>query len=167
MRTDRKRLITEAVLSGLIGYVIVVAFFLISNVLAGRPLLHTPALLGSVLFGRPVDLEHLVASGVVFAFNAVHLAAFLVMGYAGAWMLHEAELHPDLWYLVFFVFVVVGAVGASAVLAASLMGNLPDGARIVGATVLAGAGMAAYLGVSHRSLIRTIRASGERPGTLD
>lgn len=169
MRADRKRLILDGLLAGVIGYAVVVAFFIVLNLAQGRSPFHTAALLGSAVFGGLRDPGLLVLEpGMVLAFNGVHIVAFMLVGFFGAWLVYEAELHPQLWYLAFFLFLVGGVVGYAAVLATSLVvGHVLTPWHGVVANLLAALGMAAYLVASHRGLIRVIRESPGRLGTVD
>ncbi|HUG41521.1 MAG TPA: hypothetical protein VMM12_13620 [Longimicrobiales bacterium] len=169
MRAERRRLIADAVVSGLIGYALVVACFLIWNLASGRPPFHTAALLGSALFGGLRDPALLtVDAGMVIAFNGVHLLVFLGFSLFAAWLVYEAERHPEFWYLAFCLFVVGAVAGYAAMLAMSLLvGSLLSPWAIVAASLLSAVGMAGYLVGSHGALIRTVRSAGERLGTVD
>lgn len=167
MRADRKRLIADGFVAGLVGYALVVSFFLVWNLAAGRPAFHTPALLGAILFGGLRDPALLVVDpGLVIAFNGVHLLAFLLAGFAAAWLVYETERHPELWYVAFFLFVIGSVAGYAAVLVLSLLvGRVLGTVQIVGASLLAGLGMAGYLVGTHRGVLRAAVESGDRLGT--
>lgn len=169
MRAERKRLLADGLIAGFVGYALVVGFFLIWNVAAGRPAFHTAALMGSALFGGLRDPAQLVIEpGMVIAFNGVHLLALLAFGFFAAWLVYETELHPEFWYLAFFLFLVGAVGGYAAVLAVSLVtGSLLSPWLMVAASLVAALGMAGYLAASHRALMRLIRTAPDRLGTVD
>ena len=163
MDSGRRRLLVDGLAAGFIGYLVVVLFFVLWNLVEGRSPFYTAALLGEAIFG---DLREpaavVVDPGMVLAFNGLHLLAFLGFGFFGAWLVHEAELHPEFWYLslVLFVVAVVGAFGAVAALT-TLAGNLLSPFAVVGASLTGALGVAAWLTTAHRPLIRSIPPSGE------
>lgn len=163
MSDERRRMVIDAILAGFIGYVVVVAFFAAVNLVAGRSPFYTAALLGEALFAGLRDPAAVsVEAGMVLAFNGVHLLAFLLFGLFGAWLVYEAELHPQFWYLAFFFFLGATVMGYAAVLAlTAVAGILLSPWLLVGSSLLGALAMAGYLGGSHRPLVRSIRGDHE------
>ena len=158
MNTQRQRLIADGFAAGLIGYALVVGFFVVVNVIAGQSPFHTAALLGETLFAGLRDPAAVtLAAGPILAFNGVHIAAYILFGFFAAWLVYETELHPEFWYLALFLFIGATLLGVAAVLAAmALLGDPVSIAFVSAASLLAALGMAGYLTASHRALLRTI-----------
>ncbi len=97
--------LVEALYAGIFGGSAVAVFFLVADIMAGRPLF-TPSLLGSVLFfgAEAKDVLSVRFDAVVY-FSIVHIAAFTVLGALLSFVVHEIELHskhPALVMLVLF-----------------------------------------------------------------
>lgn len=164
---ERRRLVVDGLAAGLLGYAVVVAFFVILNLAAGRSPFHTAALLGEAVFtGLRDPAAVTLAPGPILAFNGVHLAAYMLFGFFGAWLIHETELHPQLWYLALFLFIAATLLGYAAVLALiAAVGGLIAPWSVVAASLLSAAAMAGYLAASHRSLLDRLEEGQEtRPG---
>jgi hypothetical protein len=134
----------RGLLAGALGYAVVVVAFGGLNLQTGRNLFLTPALLGQELLGRSPTLA--VDPETVLLYNGLHLVVFLALGLIGAWLLHESELHPMIWYPA-LVLAVVGffhVVGFVLVLASPLDAWIPAWA-VVGTSALAGAAMVGVL----------------------
>ena len=144
MRANRRRLIADGVITGMIGYGVVASFFVVVNLVTGRSPFHTANLLGAVLFGGADAAAATIEPGLVIAFNGVHLAAFLVIGFFAAWLVYETELHPVVWYVAFFLFLIAG-IGTLAVM---LAGSGLAGGVLAGTPAVtrhpAGSGVAWY-----------------------
>lgn len=109
MAGQRQRVLAQGLIAGVIGYATVALYFAIANAFAGRPILHTAALLGHRLLGRPVMSDLVVIEPqAVLVYNGLHLVVFLGVGLIAAWLVAEIERYPQLWYfglfLVLFVF---------------------------------------------------------------
>ncbi|MDX1674576.1 MAG: hypothetical protein R3314_07280 [Longimicrobiales bacterium] len=166
----RRRLVVDGLAAGLLGYAVVVVFFVVLNLMVGRSPFHTAALFGEAIFTGLRDPAALtLAPGPILAFNGVHMAAYLVFGFFGAWLVHETELHPQLWYLALFLFIAVTLFGYAAVLAMNaLVGSLVAAWSVVAASLLSAVAMAVYLTVSHRSLLERVDEAQEtRPGPVE
>lgn len=158
MDTDKRRLIADGLAAGLIGYALVVGFFGVFNLVGGRPSFYTVSLIGEALFAGLRDPAAVtLAPGPIMAFNGVHLAAYLLFGFFGAFLVYETELHPEFWYLTFFLFLGATVLSYAAILAVmAVIGNPVSTWAVVSASLLAALGMAVYLMASHRSLLRAI-----------
>jgi hypothetical protein len=152
-------LVEEGVLCGLIGAGVVAVFFLFIDSLQGRPL-HTPSLLGSVLFlertvadAGPVDLT------IVFAYTGVHALLFLLAGVGVAWMVSQFDRNPQFGLVLVLLFVLFQAVlfGLEVSLVPSLVGALGAGIVAV-ANVLAAVAMFGYLLRRHPEALARLRA---------
>ena len=142
----------DALLSGGLGGSMVALFFLVVDAFDGQPLF-TPALMGSVLFG---GMQASAVTGVqmemVAYYSLVHFATFGALGFAVAFLLHEAELHsrhPVVVMLGCFAVLEVGfALGAAAFLPGVI--ERLGAASVAVSNLLAATSMALFLGFSHR-----------------
>lgn len=170
MDGPRKRMLFEGLVAGVVGYLAVAVFFALWNVLWGRSPFHTAALLGEGLFAGLRDPAALALDpGMIFAFNGVHLLAFLAFGYFAAWLIYETELHPEFWYLAFFLFLAATVVSYAVVLALTvLVGSILSPWLVVGSSLIGAVAMAAFLAGAHRPLLGAIRRADEAPiGSFD
>ena len=119
--TERTQTILRGgLVAGLIGYGTVAAFCALLNVAQGRSPFYTAALLGSALFQGLRDPSAVaITARPVFAYNAVHLVAFLAAGFIASWLVAEAERYPAAQYLVLVLLVVVAFHVYGAVLLAA------------------------------------------------
>jgi hypothetical protein len=167
MNARRRQMLVDGLAAGLVGYLAVVLFVALWNVVAGRSPFFTAALLGEAVFLGLRDISAVTLDpGMVLAFNGLHLLAFLVFGFFGAWLVYETELHPSFWYLAFALFVAAAvlAYGAIAALTA-LVGGLVSPLLVVMASLIGASGVAGYLTAFHRPLLRDIRdMGGDIPG---
>lgn len=159
MDTPRRRMMVDGLVAGGIGYLAVVLFFAVWNLSQGRSPFYTAALLGEALFdGLREPGAVVLDTGLIIAFNGVHMVAFLGFGYFAAWLVHEVELHPEFWYLAFFLFLAATVLSYAAVLALTvLVGSLLSPWLVVVSSLFAAAAMAVYLAGSHRPLWTAIR----------
>ncbi|MEE8549789.1 MAG: hypothetical protein V3T08_00870 [Gemmatimonadota bacterium] len=101
----------EALYAGILGGSAVALFFLVADLMAGRPLF-TPSLLGSVLvFGAEAKDVLSVRFDAVVYFSIVHIAAFTALGALLSFVVHEIELHskhPAVVMLVLFGIIEAG-----------------------------------------------------------
>jgi hypothetical protein len=136
----------DGLFAGALGGLTVAIFFLIVDVLEGRPLF-TPSLLGSVLFLREsAEAVTGVQIPMVFAYTGVHFAIFVIVGMAAAFMVSEFEANPSVGLVLLLLFICfeAGFFGVTVGIAPGVIGVL--GAWLVGiANLLAAAVMAAYL----------------------
>jgi hypothetical protein len=164
MTAQRRRLIADGLVAGTIGYALVAVFFVIVNLAGGRSPLYTVALVGEAVFGSAGPAVAGGTVGPVVAFNGIHLVAYLTFGLFAAWLAQATDLHPQFWTLALLLFAggaVVSYAGALTVLA--LIGSPLSTASVVAAGMVGTVGVGAYLAVSHRTIIPSIRDSGETP----
>ena len=97
-------IVREGAIAGVIGAAAVAVWFIVYDTSVGRPL-HTPALLGAMLFEGLRDPATLhTTAGVVLGYTVIHGAAFIVFGIAAAALLTATEREPMLLLAVFILF---------------------------------------------------------------
>ena len=148
----------EGLLAGIVGAVTVAIWFLIIDMVNGRPL-YTPTVLGTALFGGAgLEAPESIAPSfeMALSFTWVHVLVFLLIGVAGAWLLTFVEENPSVGFgvVILFVFFEFGFLLASTVIAEPVLHALAWPAVLVG-NFLAAAAMAAIFWWRHPNL--TIR----------
>jgi hypothetical protein len=148
---DAERLpwVSQGIQAGLLGASLVALFFLVVDVLAGRPL-WTPFALGAALFrgelpapGTPVELM------LVVAYTGIHATVFIGFGVPAAFQMlaRATSAHPlraGLLAILLFVGFEVVFLSLGELFAPGLTGMLGAG-RVALANVLAAGAMAAFL----------------------
>jgi hypothetical protein len=153
---DTTRVYQEGIVAGLLGGLTVAVWFLIVDLVQGRPL-HTPTVLGTALFGRgtwPAPLESLPPSlEMVAMFTWVHLLAFGVIGVVVSRLIAMAEANPGLGFGFVLLFVILEACFTAAVMivAAPVLRALTWPAILV-ANLLAAATMTGYFWLRHPTM---------------
>lgn len=170
MEPQRRRLITDGLVTGLVGYGLVAAFFAARDLMVGRSPLYTVTLIGEAVFSGVADLSGVTpAPGPILAVNSAHMVAFVAFGFFAAWLTREAERHPEFWHLALLSFLGATVISYAGVLAAlALVGSPLAAGSVVAASVVGAAGMGTYLVVSHRSMIDAIHHAKEtQPGGVE
>ena len=153
---DTTRVYQEGIVAGLLGGLTVALWFLVVDLVQGRPL-YTPTVLGTALFGRgtwPATLESLPPSlEMVAMFTWVHLLAFAVIGVVVSRLIAMAEAHPGLGFGFVLLFVILEACFTAAVMivAAPVLRTLTWPAILV-ANLLAAAVMTGYFWLRHPTM---------------
>jgi hypothetical protein len=152
---DVTRLYQEGFIAGLVGAATVALWFLIIDLVQGRPL-YTPTVLGTALFSRGGGLASPDMGPnleMVLMFTWVHGLAFVVIGGVVAWLLALAERQPSVGFgiVMLFVFFEFGFIAAAMLFAAPVLHALAWPAILV-ANLLAAATMAAYFWLRHPNL---------------
>jgi hypothetical protein len=151
-------ILLDGLFTGMIGALAVAIWFLIIDLMNGRPLF-TPALLGTVLLhGSQAAAQTIFIAPVeIAAYTAFHFLAFLFVGLALSYLVTLFERFPIMFFviLVLFLCLQVGFFFLNLALGAQLLGKLSPWSVIVG-NVLAAAGMAAFLWRRHPSVMRGI-----------
>ena len=91
---DKHDLLREGIITGAIGALAVAGWFLVTDVLQGRPL-STPSVLGQVMLYGVTDpaVSHPLA-GPTIAYTLLHFGAFTLFGVAATWLVHLAMTSP-------------------------------------------------------------------------
>ena len=149
----------RGIIAGLLGAIVVAAWFLIVDSLLREPL-YTPSALASVLFGGgvnpdPVDIQ----PGPVVAYSLVHLTFFIVFGVALAGIASKVEAFPPLVLGLAVLFIVfdVFFISMVAVLGRWVLAELAWWSILLG-NVLAAAAMGIYLWRAHPGLTGRLTA---------
>ncbi len=104
MDAERNRALSQGLITGAIGYATVAICFGVLNLIAGRHLLHTAAVLGHRLLGTLDDGNAVtIEAAPIFVYNGLHLVLFLLVGLVASWIVFKLEKYPQLWYLVLFL----------------------------------------------------------------
>lgn len=164
MRDFGKRVLWEGTVAGLIGYAIVAVFFLVVNVVQGRPPFETAELIGRILFYGGTDAGTTGRAGPILAYSGVHLVLFILFGTLTAWLTAKSEQGPQFWYLAITVHVFVVAHMLSALLVfVDLIGGVLTPATVVVSGFVAAMAMVYYLWRAHPRLRAEIREYDDQP----
>src|SRR5438034_6942513 len=144
------RVLREGFVAGLIGAGAVALWFLIVDVIAGRPFF-TPAMLGSAVFWGVRDPAGVVIEySRIIGYTMIHVSAFIIVGTVAAALAAEVEVAPPTLYLLVVMFAVVefGFYIMLALLAQPLLGALTWWNVAIG-NAIAAYGMGYYLWREH------------------
>jgi hypothetical protein len=150
--------VREGTLTGAIGALIVAAWYFIVDTAGGQPL-HTPNVLGRILFRGNIGPEvRQIMPNVVLGYTVIHFIIFLLMGMGLTLLVHMASRNIALRMGVWIGLVV--AFGLFAGL--TYMMGTATGDRLSSWSVLSGSllgvlGMGAYLWRRHPRLVRSFR----------
>jgi apolipoprotein N-acyltransferase len=152
MRSEQK-LVHEGLVAGAIGATGVAAWFLILDVLAGRPLF-TPSALGGVLAGHFSSDSSGVHIPWVVGYTLFHFVAFFAVGLILSFVAHRAEREPSILavFLILFVVFELGFYGFTAILAETRLPGALAWYRVTGGNVIAAVLMGTYIWRGHRAL---------------
>ncbi|HXQ27637.1 MAG TPA: hypothetical protein VN848_00080 [Gemmatimonadales bacterium] len=126
--------IAAGALSGLLAGVVVAAWFLIVDLLAGQPL-HTPAALASALGHGSVAPSLQLA----VTYTVVHMSVFACLGVGAAWALDALDLEPGLWVgLLFGIIVQEFVFYAGLLLSGTAPSTVAPWHHVIGANLLSG-----------------------------
>ena len=148
-------LLREGIMTGLLGAAAVALWFLVVDLVQGRPL-HTPALLGALVSGNADPSLAADGPGVLALaalYTVVHVIAFSLVGVLAVFLVHRAQHTPALLGLLLMLFaaIEVGVVAFIAVLDVQALGSLAWYQVAVG-NLLAALAMGAYLARRHAGL---------------
>ena len=156
---DTARLYQEGIVAGTLGAATIAVWFLILDVLKGRPLF-TPTVLGTALFkgmGELAAPESLVVSvDTVVGFTFVHWLVFAAVGCIASRLLGLAERNANIGFGILLLFVVFefGFMGGATVFAEPVLQALAWPTILIG-NLLAASAMALYFRRRYRQM--TIR----------
>lgn len=141
--------IREGIVTGAIGATSVALWFLVVDILGGRPLF-TPFALGSALFGEYLPGAE-ITLGPVAAYTVFHYAAFIAVGLLAAASTHLAVRQPVFLALFLILFVVfeIGFYGLVAVLSETVLVRELAWYQIGAGNLLATTLMGGYLWRTH------------------
>jgi hypothetical protein len=152
----RDRLFQDGLVAGVIGAATIAVWFLVIDVVRGRPL-YTPAILGTALF-RPAELAASpdavpVSIEMVLVYTWVHGLVFCVLGGVASWLLSKADTNPNLGFGVLLLFVVFefGFLVVAMLFAEPVLQALTWPAVLLG-NLLAAAAMGVYFWRRHPAL---------------
>ena len=120
-------LLADGLITGVIGAVTIAVWFLVLDILSGRPFF-TPAALGSaLLLGAQTPTEVQLTAGIIGAYTLVHLGAFFAVGVAIEWGARQLERFPSFWLVSLLAVIVldmlfVGIVGSLALWVLGVVG---------------------------------------------
>ena len=148
----------EGIIAGIIGATSVAVWFLIVDVVGGRPF-YTPLTLGTALLsvlGPQRDASMLVP---VAAYTVFHYAAFIVVGIVVAYILRAADTEPSVLagFLILFVAFELGFYGFTALMAQSSRFGSVAWYQIGAANLVAALMMGTYLWRGHPALGERLR----------
>ena len=150
------RVYQEGIVAGILGGLTVAVWFLVIDMMHGRPF-YTPTVLGTSLFSRgvwPATLETLSPSfEMVAMFTWVHLLAFVVIGVVVAHLITMVERNPSLGFGIVLLFVILEAcfTVAAMIVAEPVLRALTWQAILI-ANFLAAAVIAGYFWLRHPTL---------------
>lgn len=150
----RKSALQDGFEAGVIGAVVVAAWFLVIDLVSGQPF-RTPSLLGTALTqGAEVAIANpAVNVGMVYAYTGIHFALFIAFGIALASVIIQFERTPVIGYLLVVVAVIfeLGFLVLILGFAKPLLEEIPWWAVLIG-NLLALLAMAAYFRWRHPEL---------------
>ncbi len=149
----RADVLFDSVYSGALGGSAVALFFLVVDLLNGRPLF-TPSLMGgALLHGVAQEAVAQVQLDAIAYYSIVHIAAFAALGTGISWLVHEVELHsrhPVVVLLVLFAILEVGFFVVAPLAVPGVIARLGV-VRVGAANLLAAGTMALFFVLSHRA----------------
>lgn len=150
-RSGGHGLLREGMVTGLLGAAAVALWFLVVDVIQGRPF-HTPALLGALVSGgsEPARADYVSLAAL---YTVVHVAAFALVGTLAVFLIHRAQRTPALLGLLLMLFAAteVGIVALVAALDVRALGSLAWYQVAIG-NLLAAVTMGTYLVRRHEGL---------------
>jgi hypothetical protein len=165
MAASQRSVLQEGVIAGVIGAVLVIAWFFAFDIARGQPLL-TPTLLGTAVFhGVNASVGAGPVLGLIVGYTIIHFVAFILFGIVAASLISVSEREPPVFisFVILFVAFEVFFVGLVGAFSRSLLGELAWWSVLI-ANLLASVGMLWYFFDRHRALPRTL--IGEWGGVL-
>jgi hypothetical protein len=156
-RSPASHVLEDGFFAGVIGAGLVAVWYLLLDLVGGRPLF-TPSLLGSVLFKGATDAAGVVVEPQVVAwYTAVHFLAFLGLGMVSSWLAAQFERFPTVGVAMLFLFVIfeTGWFIVAFTVGRAVLGTLGLWTIAI-ANLLAAAGMATYLLRRHPMALRNM-----------
>lgn len=162
------RIYREGILAGLVGATTIALWFFLLDWLHGRPL-HTPSILGNLLFNRgesPAGFGAVpISLGLVALFSCVHGLVFAIIGGLVARLLAATECPPHAVVGVLLLFVALDvAFVVPSMLAAQEVYHAVSWPGVMMGNLLASVALGTYLWRRHPKLVNCNRPDhGEAP----
>jgi hypothetical protein len=152
---DTSKLYQEGIAAGTLGAVTIAVWFLVLDLLKGRPLF-TPTVLGTALFKGmgelPTRASFTVSVDIVVGFTFVHWLVFAAVGCIASRLLGLAERNANIGFGILLLFVVFefGFIGGTTVFARPVLQALawPPATVLIG-NLLAAIAMGLYFWRRH------------------
>jgi len=148
----------EGLISGGLAALTVALWFLLVDVINGRPL-YTPSVLGQILLlGAPTAVTDKIDTVAVGVYTAFHFAAFALFGLIVTKLVHLAVNVPVIRFGIVMLFIVFEVFfwGFTYLFFEQTRGLFPRGSILV-ANTLAAVVMASYLWHRHPTLKRALK----------
>lgn len=157
MRETRHSVVREGFIAGIIGAVIVAVWYFIIDLTAGAPL-RTPQMIGQLLLHGNGGFDRAISPGAVLLATIFHGAAFVLLGIALTALVHLAS-REIAWRMGVLIGLVVSAGFAAGLIFAvtPATGERFSSWVVIGGSLIAVAGMAAYLWGRHPLLAASFR----------
>lgn len=157
---QRRPVIREGTIAGLLGALSVAIWFLIVDAARGVPL-RVPSALGHILFHAAGIAGTEGRTAHVIAYTLFHFAAFVAVGVFAAAILRLSERQPSVLAGAFVLFVIfeAGFYLITLVLAQSRSLGLPSWYMVAGGNAIASLVMGTYLWRAHPGLRANIDAA--------
>src|SRR5437899_10338520 len=98
------RILREGFIAGLLGAAALALWFLVVDVIAGRPFF-TPAMLGSAVFWGVHDpAQVVIAFSRVLPYTMIHVCAFIIVGTVAAALADAVDVAPPTLYPILVSF---------------------------------------------------------------
>src|SRR5947199_178773 len=157
MASERRSVLREGIVAGLIGAAVVAVWFFAYDIARGRPF-HTPGLLGAFVFygvDTPVGVEPAV--GPILGYTVLHGLAFIAFGVIAASLMAVSEREPALFvgFIILFACFEAFFFAMVQVFGLSKTGELTWWSVLIG-NLLASVAMLWYFFRLHRALPRTL-----------
>lgn len=152
-RIPSRIIVREGIVAGLIGAVAVAAWFLLVDIIAGKPFF-TPSMLGSaVFFGLRDPTMVTISFQAVLAYTSLHIIAFLSVGIAAAAIVKASEKDRSVLWLAleFFIGIEFGFYALVALFITPFLAELAWFSVAIG-NLIASGGMGYYFIRVHPAL---------------
>lgn len=144
----------DGIIAGLLGAAGVAIWFLVLDVIGGKPLL-TPTILGAVLFRRHADADLLHATPVsldlVMMFTFAHILVFVAIGVVTSLLLTAAGQHPGFVFGLLLLFFLETGFNAAAMVLAQPVLRVLSWPSVLIANLVAAAAMSGYFWLYRRA----------------
>lgn len=156
MGAQRHSTITEGVLTGVIGAVIVAGWYFIVDTAGGQPL-HTPSVLGKIfLRGDLTPSVERISTAAVLGYTVIHFIVFALVGIGLTLLVHQAERNTTLRMGVWLGFTIAFGLFAGYTYGlATAAGERFSPWSVISGSLLGVLGMAGYLWRRHPRLGRS------------